>query len=241
MIHQVKVIKIGGYKFRSLLDSGASHSYASSTAIDLINAKVKSTGLHQIALLTEITTRTIKVFGEEINLVDGDFTLELDITKVNKRELVVLENPHYKQVLEANSHLKGVQMDDDHKKENLPVHITLGANDFAKIHTSECLRLGRRGDPVAEFRQFGWTIMSPGNDKDLSPVYLAINSKADSERLCALDVLGLADSSTEDQGDVYEELKQQLCNLQKGGMRVEYPQKEIALPYQTTMKEVYTD
>ena len=58
-------------------------------------------------------------------------------------------------------------MDDDHKKENLPVHITLGANDFAKIHTSECLRLGRRGDPVAEFRQFGWTIISPGNDKDL--------------------------------------------------------------------------
>ena len=36
VIHPVVVVKINGYKFRALLDSGASHSYASSTAIQLI-------------------------------------------------------------------------------------------------------------------------------------------------------------------------------------------------------------
>ena len=46
--------------------------------------------------------------------------------------------------------------------------------------------MGRRGDPVAEFTRFGWTIMSPGADRDLSPAYLAVNSNADYERLvCA--------------------------------------------------------
>ena len=45
VIHPVVVVKISGFKFRALLDSGASHSYASSTAIDLINACPKSTGL----------------------------------------------------------------------------------------------------------------------------------------------------------------------------------------------------
>ena len=64
--------------------------------------------------------------------------------------------------------------------------------------------MGRRGDPVAEFTCFGWTIMSPGADRELLTAYLAINPNTDYERLCALDVLGLADSSTGDQGDVCE-------------------------------------
>ena len=165
VIHPVVVVKIAGYKFRALLDSGASHSYASSTAIDLINARPKSTGLRQIAMLTGITTRTMQVFGVVISSVEGDFKLEVDITKVNKRELLVLENPRYKQILEANPHLNGVRMDDDDEKERLPVHIILGANDFAKIRTGERLRVGRRGDPVAEFTRFGWTIMSPAADR----------------------------------------------------------------------------
>jgi len=54
-------------------------------------------------------------------------------------------------------------------KQMLPVHIILGANDFAKISTGERLRVGRLGDPAAEFTRFGWTIMSPGADSELSP------------------------------------------------------------------------
>lgn len=75
-------------------------------------------------------------------------------------------------------------MDDDDTKKMLPIHMILGANDFAKIHTGEQLRVG---DPVAEFTQFGWTIMSPGADSGLSPALLAVNSNADYEKLCALD------------------------------------------------------
>ena len=124
-----------------------------------------------------------------------DTKLEVDITKVNKQELLDLENQHYKEILEANSHLKGVRMDDDDTKDRLPVHIILGANDFAKIRAGELLRVGRHGDPVAQ------TIMSPGADRELSTAYLAINSNADYERLYTLDVLGQEDSSTRDQGE----------------------------------------
>ena len=62
VIHPVVVVKIGGFKFRALLDSGASHSYPSSTAIELIKVRPKSTGLRHIAMLTGITTRTMQVF-----------------------------------------------------------------------------------------------------------------------------------------------------------------------------------
>ena len=53
-------------------------------------------------------------------------------------------------------------------------------------------RVGCRGDPVAEFMRFGWVLMSPGAETDLSSVCLAVNSTADYERLCVLDVLGLS-------------------------------------------------
>ena len=45
------------------------------------------------------------------------------------------------------------------------------------------------------------------DDNEFSPAYLAVNSNADFKRLCALDVLGLADYSTGDQGAVYDEFK----------------------------------
>ena len=98
-------------------------------------------------------------------------------------------------------------------------------NDFAKIRTGERLRVGCRGDPVAEFTRFGWTIMSPGADSGLSPALLAVNSNADYEKLCTLDVLGLADSATGDQNAVYDEFKEQLVRSPEGWYETGLPWK----------------
>ena len=67
--------------------------------------------------------------------------------------------------------------------------------------------------------------MSPGADTDLLPVYLAVNSTVDYERLCALDVLGLADTLTGDQGDVYDEFKEQLSRSPEGWYETALPWK----------------
>ena len=91
-----------------------------------------------------------------ISSVAGYFELE-----VNKKELLILENPRYNQGVRS---LKRVKMDDVDEKANLHVHLTLAANEFAKVRTGERLRVGRRGDPVTEYSRFGWTIMSPGAD-----------------------------------------------------------------------------
>ena len=176
-------------------------------------------------MLTGITTRAMQVFDVVISSVAGDFKLDVDITKVNKRELLVLENPSYKHLIEANPHLKGVRMDDEDTKQMLPVHIIFGANDFAKIRTGKRLRVERRGDPVPESTKFGWTIMSLGADSGLSPALLVVNSNADYEKLCALDVLGLADSATGDQSAVYDELKEQLVRSPEGWYETGLPWK----------------
>ena len=66
VVHPVVVVRINGYKFRALLDSGASHSYALSTAIKLIGVKCKLVGVRQIVMLTGVTTRKIQVYDASV-------------------------------------------------------------------------------------------------------------------------------------------------------------------------------
>ena len=119
VIHPVVVVQINDYKFRALLDSGTSHSYASPTAINLTHAKLKSTGLRQIAMLTGVTTRTMQVYEVKIQSLSGDFDLDVNITKIEKKELLSLDNPQFIEVLSKYSHLRGVEMDDDDQKDLL--------------------------------------------------------------------------------------------------------------------------
>lgn len=143
VVHPVVVVKVAGYKFRALLDSRASHSYASSTYVNLTKAEIKTSGVHQIAMLVGMTTRMMKEYNVTMHAVTGKFALDVNVTKVDKRELLQLENPKYKQILNEYPHLRGVHLDNDDDKKCLPVHLILGATDFEKIKTGERLQVGR--------------------------------------------------------------------------------------------------
>ena len=96
VVHPVVVVRINGYKFRALLDSGASHSYASSTVIKLIGAKCKSVGVRQIVMLTGVTTRKTHAYDASVESLNKDFVLDVSLTKIEKNELLELKNPRYK-------------------------------------------------------------------------------------------------------------------------------------------------
>ena len=76
-----------------------------------------------------------------------------------------------KTLLQSYSHLRGVLIDDDDTKAELPAHIVLGAPNFSIIKINMSARIGKTGEPVAELTQFGWMIMLPGQE-DHSNVYL---------------------------------------------------------------------
>ena len=101
-------------------------------------------------------------------------------------------------------------MQDEDGKERLPVHLILGAGDYSKIKTASKPRVGSPGEPVAELTQFGWTIMSPGEEVNRNNMLLTQVHRDDYEQLCRLDVLGLHDNATGDQQNVYSEFKEQL-------------------------------
>ena len=95
------------------------------------------------------------------------------------------------------------------------------------------LRVGRSGDPVAEHTKFGWSIMSPGAERDVTLGCLAVNSTSDYDNLCALDVLGLADNVGAD-ADVFNEFKEQLTRSKEGWY-------ETALPWRPTNKPLLSN
>ena len=118
-------------------------------------------------MMMGVVTKPVEIFKVQISSLRDDFLLETDVTMVNKKQLLSLENPRYKQVLERYDHLKGVKMDDMDTKEFLPVHIILGVCDYTKIKTETAPLVGSANEPIAEKTRFGWTIIAPGKEVDL--------------------------------------------------------------------------
>ena len=151
---------------------------------------------------------------------------------------MMLDNLRYKKLVEKHPHLKGVTMDHNGVRPHLPVHIILGNSECPRISTTEPQHVGREWDPVASYTKLGWTITSPGKEIDTTSMLLTQTSRADYEELCKLDVLGLADMPSGDQGVVCDEFKEQLCWSEEGWYETK---PEIIPACQTTRKEAYAE
>ena len=144
----------------------------------------------------------------QVSSASGNFCLNAEVTKVDKHQLLSLENPRYEQCLANYALLEGIEMEDQDSKDILPMYIILGASDYTKIKTETPARVGAFGEPIGEETKLGWTIMSPGKEVDLSPMFFTQTSHVDYDELCKLDILGLADAPTGDQAEVYSELRE---------------------------------
>ena len=82
-------------------------------------------------------------------------------------------------------------MNDTDEKEQLPVHIILGASDFAKIKMKKRPRVGKICEPFAELTKIRWVMMSPGRESDAVSALYTQPSVSDYEKLCGTDILGL--------------------------------------------------
>ena len=131
--------------------------------------------------MVQLCTREVELSTIQIAGLGGDFIMPVEVTKVNKSELLNLDNPRYEEIIKNNEHMQGVTMDDHGTKDKFPVHIILGASQFAKLKTEK--------PPIEE---------SVG----VSSMLLAQSSQADFEQLCRLDVLGLEDRSVNCDSDV---------------------------------------
>ena len=87
--------------------------------------------------------------------------MSVRLTRVNKEELLSIENIHWQQL--KYSHLQGVQISAYDIEKQFAIHTILGNWEYtcAKTKTKPQNRKGRR--PVAEQTELVWFIRSPGS------------------------------------------------------------------------------
>lgn len=112
------------------------------------------------------------------------------------------------------------------------VHLILGAKEYAKLKTRKKPRIGCLGEPIAEYTIFGWTVMSPGKEVDLTSMFLTQTSAVDYHELCNLDILGLKDTPIGEQEAFYDEFKDELTRNTEGWYETSLPWKgnHLSLP-----------
>ena len=216
VFYPVVIVEVNGIRCRALLDTGAGSSYASAALLNRIKTCPVRKEVRRIEMMMQTTRQEIEIHQVEVKSLSRKFTLKTEVMKVNRGVLLTLDNPQYLDLLTQYSHLKGVVMDDTDTKQELPVHLILGTSEYTKIKTKTTPKLGKPGEPVAEFTQLGWTIMSPGKEADLTKMLLTQTTSSDYENLCRLDVLGLKDHPAGDQDNVYQEFKEQLERSPEG-------------------------
>ena len=129
------IIDIEGIKCRTLIDTGAGASYASSTLIDRINKKPITKQYKRIETIMGSSAKSIAVYSVEIRDSDHEFKFQTEINKLEKSVLLELPNPEYQNLQNSYQHLKDIKINDHDKKRELPVHVILGVNDFTRIKT----------------------------------------------------------------------------------------------------------
>ena len=231
-IFPVVVVKVNGLTCRALIDSGARSSYGSAQLISALNIKPSEIKTQQIDML--LTSRKTKIGLYDVNIAsyDGSYEMTTRLSKVDKSELLFIENPKYENLIKRYQHL-AARMDDHDKKSQLPVHVILGSGQYARIKTATTPLIGREGEPVAEKTKLGWTILSPGDEFNKTKMLLTQTSQLDFDKLCRLDVLGLEDSAENDQLPVYEEFQEQLERSPEGWYEARLPWKSNHPPLPT--------
>ena len=158
--------------------------------------------------MARIKTARIEYYDTEIIALDGSYKTNVKLAKVEKPELLSITNPGYEKLKRKYNHLQNVVIDDSDTKNHLPTHLVLGDGKYARIKT-----------------KFGWFIMSPGIDFDRNTMLLTQTAHSDFESLCRLDILGLANTTENDQNLVYEDFKEQLTRDPEGWYETDLPWK----------------
>ena len=145
--HPVVIVKVNGMKCRALLDTGATGSYISAFLVDLLKVKPSSTLTRGIKTIMGLVTKRIETYDVKISDTQEKCIPPACATKIEQRELLSLENPDYPELMEIYPYLKGVQMKETDTKRILPIHVTLGANEYTKIKMAGYQRAGAMGEP----------------------------------------------------------------------------------------------
>ena len=98
-IFPVVVVMVNGVRCRALIDSGAGSSYASAKLVDALKLQPVEKKTSRIDMLMTSKVAQLEIYKVKVQALDSDYELETKLTKVNKSELLFVENPKYNNLL----------------------------------------------------------------------------------------------------------------------------------------------
>ena len=191
------MVEVNGIICRALPDTGAGSSYMSSTLACELKKPPIRTDYKQIETMLHTTNGLIDIYDVEITNTKDDSTIDTEVSKVDRAELISMPNSHYEDIIQTNTHLQGVQIEDSNKKEFLLVYVILEASEYASIKTE---------------RHQSWAKRRQEENQQL----LNTSAEADYAELCNLDVMRLKEGTSNMDSDIDQRFKDQLGRNKKG-------------------------
>ena len=68
--------------------------------------------VRRIEMMLGSTSREVELSTIKVRSTDGSEELNVDVIKVERRELLMINSPHYQKIIKSYAHLKGVEMTD---------------------------------------------------------------------------------------------------------------------------------
>ncbi len=99
-------VRVNGVLCRALIDSGAGSSYASAKLIHELHLKPVDVQTKNIDMLMYSKQAHLKTYEVKIESTTNEFTMTINLIKVDKPELLFLENPNYENLIQNYPHLK---------------------------------------------------------------------------------------------------------------------------------------
>lgn len=161
MVYPIIIPEVNGIKCRTLLDTGAGSYFASSTLLDRLHLRSIRQEFKRIDMIFGTSNKAINIYSLQIRSLHGKFSLQAEVNKVDRQKLLTLENPKCTEMMEQFSYLRGVTIKDNGQKPMLARNLILGTNECEEFKIGTRPRIGRAGEPVAEYTRLGWTIISP--------------------------------------------------------------------------------
>ena len=106
------------------------------------------------------TNTLLDIYNIEITNTKVVFAINTKVGKVDRAELISMLNPHYEDIIQTDTNLQGVQMEDSNNKEFLPVHVILGPSEYTNNKRKKDIKVGQKGELVA-----GWVIIVGGKKR----------------------------------------------------------------------------
>ena len=216
LIHPVVVVKANNVIGPALLDAGVRSSYTLAASVDWLKLKPIKKKKNKHRYDDVLNNKEIgNLWIRDIRIV-REIQNKFNNLQSGKNTLLSLPNPKYKAIIGQYKNLAGINMNDCNTKPELPIHMILGASNYARIKVPKMPRVGSPGKLVAELTYFGWVIMPPGDEIGLNNLMLSRTSRDDYEGLCYLDLLGIQDIPKTHEHMVHTNFKEQLKQIEEG-------------------------